>query len=234
MSKQRLSSATVTSLTGAAFETASALCSKALARWLKIINQQDTLGFTIEDHEHYARSFIGQAIADEARSLIRASKIPASALDADQVASELRLQESSRIADQFAEKKVELRRLSKRVNDLRRKAQHFMTFEDIMYPPVPQPSIAPSLYGDGLPESSGIYFVWEEGLVVYVGQSINLKRRANLTHLKIGKTDVLSFVLCRRENLDFTECHYIGKCRPLRNFSRQKTLKSVPVKDLAA
>ena len=76
-----------------------------------------------------------------------------------------------------------------------------------------------------MPEESGIYFVWSEGRVVYVGQSVNLRNRTVVSHDCIEKGDYLSFVLIDRDELNFAECFYISLARPERNFGWVKSRK---------
>lgn len=84
-------------------------------------------------------------------------------------------------------------------------------------PEIPQPSLIASRNGSGLPTESGIYFVWNSGEVVYVGQTISLKHRARLCHEHIEEGDQISFLRIEREELNFSENYYIGIARPSRN-----------------
>lgn len=86
------------------------------------------------------------------------------------------------------------------------------------YPDVPPPRIKPSKTGKGLPQAPGIYFVWQDDLVEYVGQSVVLCNRAKLGHERIRPGHRLSFVPIDRRDLDWAECWYIGKLRPILNF----------------
>lgn len=87
------------------------------------------------------------------------------------------------------------------------------------YPDVPGASIEPSLFGNGLPESPGVYFLWREGVVDYVGKSVNLKNRLRLnTHHVLKDYHLISWLQWERAELDWTEAFYIGVCRPLKNF----------------
>ena len=89
-------------------------------------------------------------------------------------------------------------------------------------PSVPGPSIkAAELFimngNSPVPAQAGIYFIWENGRVVYVGQSINLANRLTDSHNKLRKTDGIGFLLVERKDLNYIEALYIGICRPERN-----------------
>lgn len=86
------------------------------------------------------------------------------------------------------------------------------------YPDVPKPSIRPTLFGDGLPSTSGIYFLWEHGIVKYVGQSTRLSDRVRLnSHRRLSETDLISYIEIPKDELVWAECYYIGILRPTRN-----------------
>lgn len=88
------------------------------------------------------------------------------------------------------------------------------------YAEPPPGVVAPTVDGDGLPRSPGIYFVWNANRIVYVGQSIRISNRATLSHDNIFAQDMLSWVECDEDELDFVEAFYIGVVRPWRNFGR--------------
>lgn len=86
------------------------------------------------------------------------------------------------------------------------------------YPDPPPGVIRPTPEGIGLPATSGIYFVWENGIVAYVGQSIKMNNRLRLNdHQAIYKSDFLSFIPFEKDELVWAECYYIGMLRPKRN-----------------
>jgi len=93
------------------------------------------------------------------------------------------------------------------------------------YPPVPK-AVCRAMHRDEddnpIPDASGVYFVWThmDGVVAYVGQSINLKSRATLSHERIKAGDALSWLTRPAYELDFVEAFYIGVCRPIRNFGK--------------
>ena len=86
------------------------------------------------------------------------------------------------------------------------------------FPPVPGP-MADALpeRNSTLPSTPGIYFVWNAGVVVYVGQSVCLLKRARLGHSNIHRGDRLSWVEIDAASLYWAECFYIGLMRPCRN-----------------
>lgn len=86
------------------------------------------------------------------------------------------------------------------------------------YPSPPPPTVDPSVNGGGVPEVPGIYFVWSAQRIRYVGQSVKLNRRCQLSHDKICRSDRLSFLLMPVEILDYAESFYIGTLFPDRNF----------------
>lgn len=89
------------------------------------------------------------------------------------------------------------------------------------FDPVPKPSIVFDGEGTGLPSQSGVYFAWQNDVVQYVGQSINLNSRCKHHHHKLQQGDVLSYVLVAEEQLNFAEAFYIGILKPTRNFGKR-------------
>jgi len=95
-------------------------------------------------------------------------------------------------------------------------ARHFISNG---YRKIPTPTIVPTFEGIGLPDRPGIYFVFNGGILMYVGQSNCIQRRARLGHGKIFETDLLSYLECPIDALNFVECFYIGIGQPWRNFN---------------
>ena len=88
------------------------------------------------------------------------------------------------------------------------------------FPDVPKLSVESTHDGDGLPESPGVYFIWGDSSVRYVGQSICIKMRCRLdSHERIRPGDRISSLPFPIEELNFAECYYIGICRPPINFT---------------
>lgn len=91
----------------------------------------------------------------------------------------------------------------------------------LIYPEVPPPKHTPSNLGIGLPQESGIYFLWKDGVVQYVGRSINLNTRVRLnSHHVLTQEHLISFVMMETRDLTWAECWYIGMLRPQRNFGK--------------
>ena len=80
------------------------------------------------------------------------------------------------------------------------------------YPNVPNPSKTDDI---ALPRSAGIYFFWKDRKVVYVGQSVDIKRRIQ-EHSKLEHMRDLpvSFLCFKESDLMFAEAFYIGMCKP--------------------
>lgn len=121
------------------------------------------------------------------------------------------------------EKKRELKMAEEKLEGL---CKTISTYEMIMdikgfeveYPPVPTPTIKPTIEGTDIPEESGIYFIWSGQKLKYVGQSINLSRRLRLeNHHKLEESDLISFVLIPKHLLLYAECFYIGAMKPTSN-----------------
>jgi len=91
------------------------------------------------------------------------------------------------------------------------------SFDPHRFPAPPDPTIRPTKNGEGLPAGPGIYFVWQEYSIVYVGLSKNLRRRATLAHSRIRDTDTLSFLEFPDHDLERVEAFYIGVIYPRRN-----------------
>lgn len=104
------------------------------------------------------------------------------------------------------------------------------------YPDPPPGVIKPTAEGIGVPVASGIYFVWENGIVAYVGQSVNMNSRVRLNnHQAIYKSDLLSFVPFKKGELVWAECYYIGMMKPPRNRGTPtQKFGIVPVSPLSA
>ena len=90
------------------------------------------------------------------------------------------------------------------------------------YALVPKPMVEASDLADGVPDFSGIYFIWAGGKVVYVGQSVKLSGRCGIRyHDQIFAGEMLSWVQEPLPRLNFAESFYIGILRPERNFGRR-------------
>lgn len=97
---------------------------------------------------------------------------------------------------------MELRRLEKALEEAGRMYGYKMK--------IPKP-------GMRILKTSGIYFVWRSGEVVYVGKSKNVYNRVNRNHHIIKAGDGLSFIKAPKERLITTESFYIGILKPIFN-----------------
>jgi hypothetical protein len=84
------------------------------------------------------------------------------------------------------------------------------------YPAVPPPieGLVPSREGVGLPDHPGVYFLWKDGLVEYVGRSVSLKTRVKTGHHALKPEHKISYLLFDMGVLDWAEYYYIGLCCP--------------------
>ena len=88
------------------------------------------------------------------------------------------------------------------------------------YPDPPPPSM--NLYRTRriLPCRPGIYFLWVEGKIDYVGQSYDLSKRLKPgAHNVMSKNHRVSYLLLDYDDLNFAESYYIGRMQPPRNFN---------------
>jgi len=87
------------------------------------------------------------------------------------------------------------------------------------YPYPPFGYLVPTDKGEGLPQKSGIYFIWLNEEIRYVGLSVSLSNRCRLNgHHILKNTDRISYLLFARHELKWAESFYIGTLRPVANF----------------
>jgi hypothetical protein len=87
--------------------------------------------------------------------------------------------------------------------------------ENGLFPPPPRPAWNPS--GSLLPpESAGVYFVYESGECVYVGESVNLRKRIS-GHPHVKGDRKVGFMLCSPHERKRFEAFYIGLLDPKLN-----------------
>jgi hypothetical protein len=125
------------------------------------------------------------------------------------------------VARQLAGTRTKLRRLKGELAAVEKALLPFVNghCERHEYGLVPGPIAEASRLGQGLPAVPGIYFVWNGGRVVYVGQSVRLSGRCILgSHHAILPGDMLSWVEELPARLNFAESFYIGILKPERNF----------------
>jgi hypothetical protein len=101
--------------------------------------------------------------------------------------------------------------------------------EDLRYPPMPAPSLVPSEPGDGLPASTGVYALWQEPIVDYVGKSVCLQARVRLgTHHRLRAEHRISYVELPEPLLRWAEPYYIGTLRPWLNGASGSRAATIP------
>jgi len=83
------------------------------------------------------------------------------------------------------------------------------------FPPPPQPCYSIDLI-DQIPDCCGVYFIWESGSVVYVGESIELRSRLR-SHDHAAAGRLISFIQCDRSQRRRLEAFYIGVLDPSLN-----------------
>lgn len=88
------------------------------------------------------------------------------------------------------------------------------------YPPIPRNHVPRKEARRSAPERPGIYFVWNDGVVTYVGQSVNVRQRICSNHVGAGSR--VSWVTVHPEILYYAEAHYIGRLQPVDNFGKSK------------
>lgn len=134
-------------------------------------------------------------------------------LNANQKANMLLKVERTKIAGDLKSTRQKLRWLTKELN-----AVDSMCWQH-HYPPVPKPIVQAGKLSEAVPKTSGIYFVWSEGRVVYVGQSTNLFQRCgSVGHHAISFGEMISWLEQPVPRLNFAESFYIGITKPERNF----------------
>jgi hypothetical protein len=97
-------------------------------------------------------------------------------------------------------------------------------------PPVPKPFILfTGQVLECLPEKPGVYFIWESGEIIYVGQSANVRSRLTSGHHVVKAGQMISYIECDRHDLLAYEAYYLWLCRPTKNakggFSRGFTVE---------
>ncbi len=95
-----------------------------------------------------------------------------------------------------------------------------------LYPDAPPPTVTPTKEGIGIPEAPGIYFLWDGGIVEYVGQSTRLNRRLRLgSHHVLREDHLISFLFFDAIDLTWAENFYIGALRARLNYGALATHK---------
>ncbi len=139
--------------------------------------------------------------------------------------SKLKKTTRQEIATELKSARKQLTKLKKEISFLGNKKISLEGFADqsyvCLYPSLPAPIVLADIDGAGVPNISGVYFVWDNGVIAYVGQSINLAARLHLgQHHQIKDGDWISWVAIDKYELDWAESFFIGSLRPVRNFGR--------------
>lgn len=104
------------------------------------------------------------------------------------------------------------------------RAQNRQKHDDSYYPDVPRVTVPPSPNGEGLPQRSGIYFLWDGNKVDYVGRSQDINARVTLQrHHVLRPHHRISYVVMNSAELSWAEAFYIGVLRPMKNFGKHAT-----------
>lgn len=121
--------------------------------------------------------------------------------------------------------------LSERSNDLRRELRHhhdaLLGLEAIKQaakqsPPEPMADVADLSYRNQIvPKMPGIYFGWKNGVIEYVGMSINLQSRVTYSHPHISQCERVSWIVydLPTHELLRLEALYIAILGPKRNWN---------------
>jgi len=87
------------------------------------------------------------------------------------------------------------------------------------YPEIPLPIKSLNSGELQLPIESGIYFLWKNNKIVYVGRAKNLQQRVKFgTHHVLRDDFMISFLIFPVEKIQFAESYYIGLLKPDMNF----------------
>jgi len=85
------------------------------------------------------------------------------------------------------------------------------------YPCPPNPALFTKKFA---PEKSGVYFVWHGQLVVYVGESENMRQRT-IGHEKIQQGEMVTWIEYPAAERFYAENFYIGILKPIRNLPKR-------------
>ncbi len=182
--------------------------------------------FRQADIGRYLMPAFTSAIESLTKGLINAAKVPPTL---DREIELIRVKRSEARRQLARELKSARSQLAKIKEELRVKTallhQYYSAvLPETSYPPIPLPMVEATSTGQGLPEISGIYFIWASNLVVYVGQSTKICARVRAQsetrsgHENVHQGDWVSWLPCAISDLNWVESFYIGLCRPYRNF----------------
>lgn len=163
------------------------------------------------------------AVSRHCSKILQATSSPQSSEFRAGVVVEERRQQRAALASELRNSRRRLRKLEAEIEISGRLLAQSASSVALQHerPKIPAQSVPATKDGRGLPGTPGIYFVWEDGVIVYVGQASVLSRRATLGHQVIGANSKLSWIETPRANLNFLESFYIGLTCPPRNFGRR-------------
>lgn len=134
------------------------------------------------------------------------------------------IQEKKRLEEELNKEllTIQLLRSKSEALETRITEKQQFSIQNMSYQSIPKPMLEVDRNITGIPNTSGIYFVWSGKVIVYVGQSINLKNRLNpSSHEHINYGDYISYLEIDRSDLQFAEAFFIGLLRPVRNFGQK-------------
>lgn len=88
------------------------------------------------------------------------------------------------------------------------------------YPPAPNPMIQVAGDRANVTNNPGVYFLWRDGIVMYVGMSATSIRGRLTNHDRISKGDWVSWIVMVQSKIEiqYAESYYIGVYRPPLNW----------------
>jgi excinuclease UvrABC nuclease subunit len=100
----------------------------------------------------------------------------------------------------------------------------------LFFPPPPTPDRVDIAIEKALSDS-GVYFMYQRGVCVYVGESIDVRKRLN-SHEQLEGIDYVGVIYCDSCQRKRLECFYIGLLNPERNHQNtiRKNIKWIKIK----
>ena len=176
------------------------------------------------DYRIHLQAALLNVVAEHCKILLDASTVSDAKVKARIEAEAERNEMRRELANELVSGRKRLRRLKKEITHAEATILTAANghCELHQYAPVPAPMVEASNLAEGIPDFSGIYFVWAGRNVVYVGQSVKLSGRCGIRyHDQIFAGEMLSWVPEPLPRLNFAESFYIGILRPERNFGRR-------------
>lgn len=181
-------------------------------------------------HDYIEKAF-NKALKQHLNKIIEASKVTPSIRETLSDTQIMRRKARKALAYELKKSKLKLNQLKKEIKGNYRNLTTLLTSSRFAYsikeyPQVPPPRYNPHPDGLNLPETSGIYFLWEGDIVAYVGKSTNIKKRLQLkgNHHVLKETHMISFLKFEKEILHWCESYYIGILWPHKNFNTKALL----------